>query len=59
MSDSENKFHEYDGIVEHDNPLPTWWLWTFFLAIIFAFLYFIHYEFGGGETLQQELQVAM
>ncbi|HEX7673210.1 MAG TPA: cbb3-type cytochrome c oxidase N-terminal domain-containing protein [Bdellovibrio sp.] len=59
MSDSENKFHEYDGIVEHDNPLPTWWLWTFFLTIIFGFLYFIHYEFGGGQSLQQELQVAM
>jgi len=51
--------HEYDGIQEYDNPLPTWWLWTFFLTIIFAFLYYIHYEFGGGPTLQQELAVAM
>lgn len=51
--------HEYDGIQEYDNPLPTWWLWTFFLTIIFAFLYFIHYEFGGGPTLKQELEVAM
>jgi len=51
--------HEYDGIQEYDNPLPTWWLWTFFLTIIFAFLYFIHYEFGGGPTLTQELAVAM
>ncbi|MNL17819.1 Cbb3-type cytochrome c oxidase subunit CcoP2 [compost metagenome] len=56
MSD---KFHEYDGIIEHDNPLPTWWLWTFFLTIIFAFIYFIHYEFGGGPTLSKELEVAM
>ncbi|KYG70297.1 nitrogen fixation protein FixP [Bdellovibrio bacteriovorus] len=59
MSDQENKFHEYDGIIEHDNPLPTWWLWTFFLTIIFAFLYYIHYELGGGPTLQDELKVAM
>jgi cytochrome c oxidase cbb3-type subunit 3 len=51
--------HEYDGIQEYDNPLPTWWLWTFFLTIIFAFLYYIHYEIGGGQTLQQELAVAM
>jgi len=51
--------HEYDGIQEYDNPLPTWWLWTFFLTIMFAFLYFIHYEFGGGPTLTQELAVAM
>lgn len=59
MADDKEKFHEYDGIIEHDNPLPTWWLWTFFLTIIFAFLYFIHYELGGGPTLTQELQVAM
>lgn len=59
MSDNEKKYHEYDGIIEHDNPLPTWWLWTFFLTIIFSFLYYIHYELGGGPTLQQELQVAM
>ena len=51
--------HEYDGIQEYDNPLPNWWLWTFFLTIMFSFLYFIHYEFGGGQTLQQELEVAM
>ena len=60
MSDKNSeKFHEYDGIIEHDNPLPTWWLWTFFLTIIFAFIYYIHYELGGGPTLQQELAVAM
>ena len=60
MSDSSNeKFHEYDGIIEHDNPLPTWWLWSFFLAIIFAFIYYLHYEIAGGPTLTQELTVAM
>lgn len=60
MSDKKEKFHEYDGIIEHDNPLPMWWLWTFFLTIIFAFIYYIHYEMGGGGlTLQQELKVAM
>lgn len=60
MSDNQHQeFHEYDGIIEHDNPLPTWWLWTFFLTIIFSFLYYIHYELGGGPTLTQELEVAM
>ena len=59
MSDNEQKYHEYDGIIEHDNPMPTWWLWTFFLTIIFAFLYYIHYELAGGPTLQDELKVAM
>lgn len=51
--------HDYDGIEEYDNPLPNWWLWTFLLTIIFAFIYFIHYQFGGGVTLKQELEVAM
>lgn len=60
MADNQNhKFHEYDGIIEHDNPLPTWWLWSFLLTIIFSFIYLIHYEIGGGPTLTQELEVAM
>lgn len=60
--DSENKElvgHSYDGITELDNPLPGWWLWTFFLTIIFAFLYYIHYQSGSGPTLVQELEVAI
>lgn len=55
----EMQGHSYDGITELDNPLPMWWLWTFFITIIFAFLYFIHYEFNGGPTLKQELATAM
>lgn len=53
------KGHEYDGIKEFDNPLPGWWLVTFYATIIFAFIYVIHYEFGSGPTLAQELEVAM
>ncbi len=51
--------HGYDGITEYDNPLPTWWLVTLFATIIFAFLYWIHYEFSGGQTNLQELEVDM
>lgn len=36
--------HHYDDIEEHDNHLPTWWLWTLFGAIIFSVGYFFHYE---------------
>lgn len=48
--------HEYDGIREYDNPLPNWWLVTFFATIIFGFIYWIHYEFGGAPTQQAELR---
>lgn len=62
-SDNENGKlldHEYDGIQELDNNLPLWWLWTFFGAIIFAFIYWIHYSLdGGGLSLDQELKISM
>ncbi|MEZ0391772.1 MAG: cbb3-type cytochrome c oxidase N-terminal domain-containing protein [Pseudobdellovibrionaceae bacterium] len=51
--------HSYDGIQEYDNPLPNWWLMTFFGTIIFSFIYFIHYQFGGGQNQIQELEVSM
>jgi cytochrome c oxidase cbb3-type subunit 3 len=51
MSDKEvDKFtgvettgHEWDGIKELNNPLPRWWLWTFYACIIFAIGYVIYY----------------
>lgn len=51
--------HEYDGIREYNNPLPTWWLATFLASIIFAFLYYIHYELGGAPSMQEDLQAAL
>ena len=48
--------HEYDGIQELDNHLPMWWLWTFFGAIIFSFIYWIHYSLvKDGPSLDEEL----
>ena len=35
--------HEWDGIQEYDNPMPRWWLWTFYLCIIWAIGYMIAY----------------
>jgi len=52
--------HCYDGIVENDNPMPDWWIWSFLLCIVFALLYSLHYMLaGGGPTLQEELKEAM
>lgn len=64
MSDQKNGHepeltgHDYDGIEEYDNPLPTWWMVTFLGTIIFAFIYWIHYSFGG-PSLATELTEAM
>ncbi len=51
--------HDYDGIRELDNPLPNWWLITFLFTIFFSFIYYIHYEFLAGPSLDEELEVAL
>lgn len=35
--------HSWDGIEEFDNPMPRWWLWTFYATIVWAILYSIAY----------------
>lgn len=35
--------HEWDGIEELNNPLPRWWLYTFYATILFAIGYVIVY----------------
>ncbi|KHS45597.1 cytochrome-c oxidase, cbb3-type subunit III [Novosphingobium subterraneum] len=35
--------HEWDGIEELNNPLPRWWLWSFYATIIFSIAYCVVY----------------
>ena len=42
-ADPETTGHEWDGIQEWDNPMPRWWLWTFYVTIIWGVLYTIAY----------------
>jgi cytochrome c oxidase cbb3-type subunit III len=35
--------HSWDGIEEYDNPMPRWWLWTFYATIVWAFGYMVLY----------------
>jgi cytochrome c oxidase cbb3-type subunit 3 len=35
--------HSWDGIEEYDNPMPRWWLWTFYITIVWAIGYMIAY----------------
>lgn len=41
--------HNYDGIQELDNNLPPWWKYGFYLTIIFAAVYMVHYHFTDGK----------
>lgn len=60
--------HEYDGIREFDNPLPRWWLITFWGTIFFGIFYWFHYHNTPGtpgsyaelaaELAQLEVQAA-
>lgn len=36
--------HAWDGdLQEFNNPLPAWWLWTFYATVVFAIIYWILY----------------
>lgn len=39
----ETTGHEWDGIRELDNPMPRWWLWTFYATIVWALAYTVAY----------------
>ncbi|GAW34321.1 cbb3-type cytochrome c oxidase subunit CcoP [Roseovarius sp. A-2] len=41
--DPDTTGHEWDGIQEYNNPLPRWWLWTFYACIVWALWYVIAY----------------
>ncbi len=50
MSSEKNKptvqttGHAWDGdLQEYNNPLPNWWLWTFYASAIFALVYWVLY----------------
>lgn len=52
--------HEFDGIVEYDNPLPRWWLGIFIGTIVWSVGYLILYpglgSFPGALGWSQESQ---
>lgn len=56
MSSDDDRLmhHEYDGIQEYDNPLPSWWSGVFVLTIVFSIGYWFWYHGGGpGKTEEQ------
>ncbi|MEQ9404064.1 MAG: cbb3-type cytochrome c oxidase N-terminal domain-containing protein [Cyclobacteriaceae bacterium] len=51
--------HEYDGIRELDNRLPSWWLYGFYFTILFGVVYLFNYQLGSGPTQDEEFQAEM
>lgn len=44
LTGAETTGHVWDDTLqEFNNPLPRWWLWTFYATIIFAIVYWIMY----------------
>ncbi|MBX3576701.1 MAG: cytochrome-c oxidase, cbb3-type subunit III [Rhizobiaceae bacterium] len=43
VSGVETTGHVWDGIRELNNPLPRWWVWTFYATIVWAIAYTIAY----------------
>ncbi len=43
ISGVETTGHEWDGIKELNNPLPRWWIWTFYATIVWALGYTVLY----------------
>ena len=42
--------HSYDGIQEYDNPMPRWWVISFWATIIFSILYLLNVPgIGNGR----------
>ncbi|MGF1529056.1 MAG: cytochrome-c oxidase, cbb3-type subunit III [Candidatus Competibacterales bacterium] len=44
--------HSWDGdLQEFNNPLPRWWLWSFYATVVFAVIYWIFYPaWPVGDT---------
>lgn len=64
MADQDNDRlleHSYDGIQEYDNPMPRWWVITFWATIIFSVLYLLNapiFGKGPGRIAEYEADMA-
>ena len=61
--EGESMGHEFDGIVEINNPLPRWWTILFYITIVWSFFYLALYPglgafegFLGWRSSNQNVQ---
>lgn len=48
LSGVETTGHSWDGIRELNNPMPRWWVWTFYICIVWALAYTVVYPSWPG-----------
>lgn len=51
--------HAYDGIQEFDNPMPRWWVWSYWASFWFALAYLFHYWVGNGVSVADDYDAEM
>lgn len=52
--------HSYDGIQEYDNPMPQWWVTTFWITIVFSIFYYVNPgNTGVGKGREAEYEADM
>ena len=56
--DDGEETHVYDGIVENNHPLPGWWQWTLYGAIVFAVIYWFDVQSMHVHPSQREIYEA-
>ncbi len=49
--------HDYDGILEYDNPMPSWWLGIFYVTIVWSLFYLVGISLGYINTYEEDLNV--
>lgn len=52
--DNIHSSHDFDGIQEYDNDLPPWWKAMFYVSIVFAVGYMLHFHVFRTGALQEE-----
>ncbi|WP_276495922.1 c-type cytochrome [Pontibacter litorisediminis] len=58
--DKIHSTHDFDGIQEYDNDLPPWWKALFYVTIVFAVGYMLHFHvFRTGSLQAEEYEVEM
>ncbi|RXQ96593.1 c-type cytochrome [Ancylomarina salipaludis] len=51
--------HDYDGIRELNNPMPTWWRYLFYATIVFSAVYMFRYHVFGDDLQIEEYNKEM